>query len=1192
MNTSEIKKFATAARKKLIQGVINKISTLGFNAQGKVILEQMPVLAHNDTNFNGRIIPGTNFYYQWMSLYDAIKEKGVKNIYEEVAYTWFNRLVAIRILQKQEQSLITNVLDFVDDSRTPSIVNDARHGIFPEYIDEKTMIELNNLLRDDNKTTEQFAILITAFCHATPMINKIFGRVNDYTELLLPSDILAAGGFVDMLNNSPYITDDDYKHTELIGWLYQFYISERKDEVFDLDEWSAEDIPAGTQIFTPNWIVKYMVENTLGRIYLDSHPDASFKDDLKYLVEPSEGEHPVFEYESLENLRCADFSCGSGHILGEFFDMLYRLYEEEWYDGRTAIENIFKHNLAGIDLDTRAMQLSTFALILKACQKDETFKNAECMPQVLDMPSIDFNKVCSTINKLFEDYNANTRKEVTDAFRLVEKADELGSIMKFNLCDTSRKALTTVVAEYQEQDDANPEIIKAINLMLMLTDKYSAIAMNPPYMGSKHMDATLKNYVKEYYPNTKTDLFAVFMDVAMDRLDKNAKYGMINMQSWMFLSSFEKLRDTILQYQSIDNLLHLGPRTFDELSGEVVQNVAFVITRDVPSLKGVYYRLVDGKNCLNKEHMFLNADKMDKIYYPNVSQHNFEKIPGSPIGYWVSEKMLDHFLDDPSLDKVADLRSGISTGDNERFYRCWYECDINKISPGHEHTPFNSNYKWFKMIRGGTFRKWYGCCDNVLNLENSCYEIKNSGLNHRLRTPEYYTKLGITWNRISSGQLGFRLKSKDFNFGENSPCMFLFKESDNIHTLLAVLNTKCIGSILQSLNPTLSNQVADLLKLPITTDINYDLIEPLVQQNISISKLDWDGHETSWDYQHPELLSIDEQTYIENINWQAEKHFRETGEMICIDPASPQFDSLEWIVDQYKQKWERLFTQLHTNEEELNRQFIEIYGLQDELTPEIPLNEITILQHGEIKIEENEIKWNDDALIKQLISYAMGIWMGRYRLDKPGLHIAHPSPTEEEIATYIYKGGTIEIDDDGIVPLMDENAPFPDNADKRMKEFVEVVFGSSNKAKNIDFINATLGKNTNIEKYLKNEFWKDHLARYQKRPIYWLFQSSRKNPAFQVLVYMHRMDAYTCEKVRTKYLLVYIEHLKNRILYLQGQPTTAAVTRELTQHEAALKECLDYEARLHNIANQQISFNLDDGVKVNYAKFGDVLAPI
>ena len=1184
MNTSEIKKFATAARKKLIQGVINKISTLGFNAQGKVILEQMPVLAHNDTNFNGRIIPGTNFYYQWMSLYDAIKEKGVKNIYEEVAYTWFNRLVAIRILQKQEQSLITNVLDFVDDSRTPSIVNDARHGIFPEYIDEKTMIELNNLLRDDNKTTEQFAILITAFCHATPMINKIFGRVNDYTELLLPSDILAAGGFVDMLNNSPYITDDDYKQTELIGWLYQFYISERKNEVFDLDEWSAEDIPAGTQIFTPNWIVKYLVENTLGRIYLDTHPDASFKDDLKYLVEPSEGEHPAFEYESLENLRCADFSCGSGHILGEFFDLLYRLYEEEWYDGRTAIENIFKHNLAGIDLDTRAMQLSTFALMLKACQKDETFKNAECMPQVLDMPSLNFNNVCVTVNKLFEDYNANIRKEVADAFCLMEKANELGSIMKFSLCEASREALTAVVAEYRELHDANPEIVKAMELMLMLTDKYSAIAMNPPYMGSKHMDATLKNYVKKNYPNTKTDLFAVFMDIAMERLSNNAKYGMINMQSWMFLSSYENLRIELLKKYNIDSLIHLGPHAFDEIGGEVVQCATFTIAKHKPSNEGgIYYRLVDGKNSSEKENVFL---RRENGFY-GINQSNFEKIPGYPLAYWISPKVQEAYSKS-LLSDFALFKRGIGTGNNNRFIRFWFEVGQNRT------VKEASNAKWYKYNKGGSYRKWYGNRDYVVDWENDGEGIKNNysedgKLSSRPQNLQFNFRKNISYSSLTSGDLSFRTYVDHIN--DQAGNYFIINDDSHYNTILAFLNSPLANYFKNIKNTTLNITADDLLNVPIVCEQD-DIIDDIVNNNIQISKLDWDVHETSWDFQRSELLSIDEQTYIDNIDWQIDKHFRKTGEYICIDPMAPQFDSLEWRVYQYKQKWERMFNKLHTNEEELNRKFIEIYGLADELTPDVQLDDITILQHGEIKIEENEIKWNDDVLIKQLISYAIGVWMGRYRLDRPGLHIAHPSPTEEEIAPYTYNGATIEIDDDGIVPLMDENAPFPDNAEKRMKEFVEVVFGSSNKAKNIDFINAALGRNTNIAKYLKNDFWKDHLASYQKRPIYWLFQSSRKNPAFQVLVYMHRMDAYTCEKVRTKYLLVYIEHLKNRILYLQGQPTTAAVTRELTQQEAALKECLDYEARLHNIANQQISFSLDDGVKVNYAKFGDILAQI
>ena len=607
MDTSQIKKFAIAARKVLLKGVINKISTLGFDAQGNVTLAQMPVLAHNDTNFNGRIIPGTSFFHQWNALHKAIQQKGVKNVYEEVAYTWFNRLVAIRILQNQENQLIANVLDFVDDSNTPSIVNDARHGILPSGMSADTETELNRLLSDDTKTTEQFAILISAFCESTPILRKIFGRIDDYTELLLPSDILAKNGFVDLLNNTDYITPEDYKQTELIGWLYQFYISERKDEVFDLGEWSAEDIPAGTQIFTPNWIVKYMVENTLGRIYLDNNPDSDLGNDMKYLVEQSVGEHPILEFENMDDLRCADFSCGSGHILGEFFDMLYRIYtEEKWYGSRDAIESIFKNNIAGIDLDTRAMQLSTFALLLKACQKDESFIDAEVMPNVLDMPSVTFDGAMPTVNELFCDYNEATNKEVTDAFRLIEKADELGSIMKFNLSDATREAMQTVVADYRAQANSDSEIVKSMDLMLMLTDKYSAICMNPPYMGSKHMDDVLKRYVNTNYEKSKADLFAIFMEVAVNRLADKAKYGMINMQSWMFLPSFIKLREQVLQEYSINSLLHLGAHLFDEIGGEVVQSTTFIITNSKPhSQKAIYHRLVNEKNCQEKEVGFL-----------------------------------------------------------------------------------------------------------------------------------------------------------------------------------------------------------------------------------------------------------------------------------------------------------------------------------------------------------------------------------------------------------------------------------------------------------------------------------------------------------------------------------------------------------------------------------------------------------
>ena len=1188
MDTSQIKKFAIAARKVLLKGVINKISTLGFDAQGNVTLAQMPVLAHNDTNFNGRIIPGTSFFHQWNALHKAIQQKGVKNVYEEVAYTWFNRLIAIRILQNQENQLIANVLDFVDDSNTPSIVNDARHGILPSGMSADTETELNRLLSDDTKTTEQFAILISAFCESTPILRKIFGRIDDYTELLLPSDILAKNGFVDLLNNTDYITPEDYKQTELIGWLYQFYISERKDEVFDLGEWSAEDIPAGTQIFTPNWIVKYMVENTLGRIYLDNNPDSDLGNDMKYLVEQSEGEHPIFEFENMEDLRCADFSCGSGHILGEFFDMLYRIYtDEKWYDSHDAIESIFKNNIAGIDLDTRAMQLSTFALLLKACQKDESFINAEVMPNVLDMPSVTFDGAMPIVNELFHGYNEAINKEVTNAFRLIAKADELGSIMKFNLSDATREAMQTVVADYRTQANTDSEIVKSMDLMLMLTDKYAAICMNPPYMGRKHMNDCLSNYIDTNYPNTKTDLFTVFMDVAVEKLYRNAKYGMINLPSWLFNSSFESLRADMVENYHFDSLLHMGRGIFGIDWG----SVAFAVTKAKIQSEGVYFRL-HKRNFQHiyyfhiqklfleaqKNHMFkydfdtyrgeegvsidinFESSEQGTQLYHKTKQSKFSLIPGCLFGYWLSDTSINAFLGQ-LLGNVLVTREGMATADNERFLRLWHE-----ISTSHFSKIVPSSDKWYPYNKGGDYRKWYGNKEYVVDWADNGRDIKNNidPRTGRIRSHnyngEYAFRECLTWSAVSSGSISIRYCEDGFLWDSKGACGFT---NGNLKYILGLLNSKVAAVYLSVLSPTIDFKVGDIIRIPLQLEREC-FINRLCNSNINIAKQDWDAHETSWDFKENELIRI----------------FKS-------DAAT----SLEQALDFYIAEWTGKFKELHNNEEELNRQFIEIYGLQDELTPDVPLNEVTILQQKEIAIDGNNIKWNKDEIIKQLISYAMGCWMGRYRLDCPGLHIAHPNPTEEELAGYNAFGKPFEIDDDGIIPLMGEDSPFADNAVNRMKEFVAQVFGEENKAANIHFIEATLGRNMTLEKFFKKDFWKDHLRRYQKRPIYWLFQSSSRNPAFQVLVYMHRMDAYTCEKVRT-YLLSYIEYLNNRIAYLESQTTTAAVTSELNTKREALKECTEYELRLHDVANQQIAFDLDDGVKANYAKFGDVLASV
>ena len=604
METNQIKKFAQEARTMLQRGVRNRLLALGFDANGDIAEKDMPVCGADHVVFMGRLISDVSFYRKWMSLYERIRDNGVQYVCEEAAYTWFNRLMAIRIMVKN--GFADPVLEYQSEAlRIPRIVTDARRGVLPRMSEADRSL-LMELLEDDTKTIEQFAVLIVNYCKHQPILSACFGAVTDYTELLLPTNILAEGGFVDMLNHTAFISDDDYRQSELIGWLYQFYISEKKDEVFaSKEKVKAEDIPAATQIFTPNWIVKYMVQNTFGRIYLDNNPYATdIKANMKYLVQPDNPApaDAVFNYDNIHNLTIADLACGSGHILNEAFDLLYAIYIEEGYNRRRAIEDIFRYNLSGIDLDPRAKQLAMFALLMKACQRDPSFLDAHCLPRVLDMGVATAVRrlnakegLASLLTEFFAGAGKQLLAETMDALTLMEQADNLGSIMKFSLSDTTRTAIAMRMAEWKERGTDSEDmqtLLAAFEIVLALTDKYAAFVMNPPYMGSGNMNAALSYYVKKNYEDGKADLFAVFMQVAEDRLEDNGKYGMINMQSWMFLSSFEKLRAHLLDTMQIDNMLHLGPRTFDELSGEVVQNTAFVVTNHIPNSTGIYFRLV------------------------------------------------------------------------------------------------------------------------------------------------------------------------------------------------------------------------------------------------------------------------------------------------------------------------------------------------------------------------------------------------------------------------------------------------------------------------------------------------------------------------------------------------------------------------------------------------------------------------
>lgn len=1187
MDTNRIKRFATEARNILKAGIAAKIMTLGFDKKGNVAEEHRPQLMQGGTLWNGKLYT-EGFYHQWMSLFNRVQQKGINEVYEEAAYTWFNRLCAIRILQKN--NLCSPVLQYADAARTPVIVDQARQGHLPP-MKEDLRQRVIKLLDDDTKVTEQFALLITAWCHDNPIINQCFGSMADYTELLLPNNILTEGGFVDMLNHTEFVTDEDFQSPELIGWLYQFYISERKDEVFaKKGKFEADEIPAATQIFTPNWIVKYMVQNTVGRIYLDNNPyETALQKKWQYLVEPSEKTpaENILRYEELTDLKVADLACGSGHILNECFDLLYDLYIAEGYGRGEAIENIFQHNLTGVDIDNRAKQLATFALLLKACQKDASFADAHCLPHVLAMPKLWDEEKNGLVREFLPHFflgqeNQTHINELIACFDLMQHADSLGSIMKFELSDSTRLLVKQTV-EYWHNQNFIPEAIcaqlPAFELILALTEKYHALVMNPPYMGAGSMNEVLSKYVKKNYEEGKADLFSTFMMLSIDRLVANGKYGMINMQSWMFLSSFEKLRNTLLNNFHIENMLHLGPRTFDELSGEVVQNTAFVIAKHKSDEGGVYFRLVDGKNCTDKKDMFLRAlrEHTSKVYYQNVFQSNFEKIPGCPIGYWVSPNILRIFTSNLALSAVCSPTQGLATADNARFLRLWFEVSRSRIGFGFENAALaaRSGLKWFNHNKGGGFRRWYGNQDYVINWENDGKELYNFK-GAVIRNPSFYFKHSLSWPKVCSNAISFRYYPNGFIY--DCAAMSIFFNTDKEYSYyLGYLNSKLVNNILKVLSPTLNFEVGQISRIPsCNIEKNYQTINNIVQQNISISKQDWDAHETSWDFQRNELLNMDAE----------------------IPREEPHPDSIEWRVEQYKTKWEQMFNQLHTNEEELNRQFIEIYGLQDELTPDVPIDEITILQQGEISFVPSEedkdapkvMKWNDDVIIKQLISYAVGCMMGRYRLDKPGLHIAHPEPTAEEIAPYSYHDRKYDIDDDGILPLMNSDCGFSDNAPLRMADFVRIAFGEETQVENLNYMEQCLGKT--LEQYFVKDFWKDHKKMYQNRPIYWLFAS--KKGTFQVIAYMHRMNAYTVERIRAKYLLPFIEHLEQETkkLDMRRAELTTKESKQLQTLQKQLDECREYHERLQVVAEQAISFDLDDGVVVNYAKFGDVLQKI
>ena len=818
----------------------------------------------------------------------------------------------------------------------PLIVSEARQGRLPQMGEEERS-RLMPLLDDDSRTAEQFSLLIVAFCHATPILHRCFGHIADYTELLLPANILAEGGFVDLINHTDFIAEEDYRSSELIGWLYQFYIAEKKDEVFAAKgKFTASEIPAATQIFTPNWIVKYMVQNTVGRIYMDNNPyETEVAQDWKYLI-PNHSNltpnHLHLILNDLSELKVADLACGSGHILGEMFDMLYTIYINEGYSRREAIEHIFRRNLTGIDIDTRAKQLAQFALLLKACQRDAAFADCHCMPRVLDMPKAELPLPADT----------HLATEIEAINQVLADAETLGSIMKFRLSPAAREWVASLAEENE-----------AAQLVLALTKQYHALVMNPPYMGGGNMNAVLSNYVKKNYEAGKADLATVFVERMPQLLAKNGRYSFIIPPSWMFLSTFEGLRKQIIEHETIDSLLHLSRGVFGADFGA---SSTVIINGESQESYGTYFRLVertfqefDQKHLrmlfeqtltnpdfkynfkeYNKDVTSLPySEEGNRIYYPHVSQQNFKKIPGCRLGYWLSETVITSFSCS-QLKDIACPKAGLSTGDNNRFLRFWNEVSFKSIYFDGKNRDDLKTFpqKWIPITKGGSFRKWYGNNEYILNFENDGEALKywlvnnpndptTKSYSRYIRNYDLYCSSGFSFADVNSGNTNFRYQPTGFIPNARGPYIY---SSDMC--LLGYLNSIIPNEILKALSPTMSFNVGDVGLLPYKV-IDNEYISTIVSQNISISKSDWDTHETSWDFEENELVRLS----------------KEQGE-------GPH--RLSDLMEAYKVHWTEQFLQLHANEEELNRQFIGIYGLEDELTPDVPPEEITILQQGEL----------------------------------------------------------------------------------------------------------------------------------------------------------------------------------------------------------------------------------------------------
>lgn len=1139
MDKNAIKKYAVWARKELIERVSQKADQYEISADAD---------PNADSAHGVLLTPAEK--KQRASLIARVKDKGMDQVMEEVAYTWFNRFAALRFMEVNNY-LPSRVRVFTD-----------KEGAFkPEILAEAIHLELDGLdmekvyaLKEANDDEALFKYLIITQCNAlSSVLPGMFQKIADYTELLFPDNLLREGSVVARMISE--IPEKDWNvseggQIEIIGWLYQYYISEKHDKVVDPLHGKVvakNEVPAATQLFTTDWVVRYIIDNSVGRYWIERNPESNLKNELEYFVTPKDGVIPqVNEKITPEQLTVFDPCMGSAHFGVYAFDVLEKIYTEYGYTEREAAASIVQNNLFGLDIDERAAQLASFAIMMKAMQYDKRFLSRKIQPHFYEIK--ESNHVDPFAIDYFANGNTSLKHDIQSVIHDTIDAKEYGSIIQIALVD-----FDALFARFDEiKNDVNlyrnmamDDLFPLVREAKILSDKYAVVATNPPYLNK--FDAKLKKYIVDNYADYKGDLFSVFIYRNFGFCEKNGYSGFMTPMVWMFIKTYEPLRNYVLKSKAITTLIQFEYSAFEEAT---VPICSFVLKNGKDENNGLYFRLSDftGGMEVQRRKVKEALDNPDCGYYYESSQDNFSKIPGSPVAYWASRALFNDF-ESKKVGNIAMPRKGLDSANNDYYVRVWTEPNITSIGFGLTRDEAKkSGKKWFPLNSGGLYRKWYGNFEKVVNWKNDGQEMCADKKAY-VRAKDFYFNEGLTWTKISSSKFGIRYSPKGFVF--DSAGQTIFEHNGNLYYLLGLLCTNMAFEILKMLNPTLNYQVGDISNVPfILNEKRKEDVDITVQQNIRLSKADWDSFETSWDFQKHPLI-------------------RKTA-------------TIADAFAQWQTECDERFNQLKSNEEELNRIFIDIYELQDELTPEEEDKDVTVR------------KADLGSDIRSFVSYAVGCMFGRYSLDVDGLAYAGGDWDSSKYKTFIP-------DKDAIIPITDDEY-FTDDIVGRFVEFVKTVYGADTLEENLKFIADALDEKGStsrevIRNYFLNDFYKDHLKIYQKRPIYWLFDSGKKN-GFKCLVYMHRYQPDTIARIRTDYVHEQQARYRTAISGLErqinGAPTSERVrlNKQLTKLKDQAEETRLYEEKIHHLADQMIKIDLDDGVKHNYAIFQDVLAKL